>query len=103
MARSLTDRADRYRAADTSPKSGKRLSDAQIGVLLVLPALILVAGVILYPLINSMWMAFLQKSLVFPGERFVGLENIERVLRRDFVQLLGTTLSSRSGRRCCRS
>lgn len=71
---------------------GRRLSDSQIGFLLVLPALILFAVIILYPLLGSMVMAFLDKSLVFPGEEFVGLENIQRALRRDFLPLLSTTM-----------
>lgn len=71
---------------------GKRLSDSQVGFLLALPALILFAVIILYPLLSSMYMAFLDKSLVFPGEEFVGLENIQRALRRDFLPLFGTTM-----------
>ncbi len=77
---------------ESPPVRGKRLSDSQIGFLLVLPALILLLVIIIYPLLNSMWMAFLDKSLVFPGEEFVGLKNIERAFRRDFFSLLSTTL-----------
>jgi multiple sugar transport system permease protein len=58
----------------------------------MLPALALFAAIILYPLLNSMLMGFLDKSLVFPGEEFVGLRNLQRVLRRDFGELLYTTL-----------
>lgn len=71
---------------------GYRLSDAQVGILLVLPALALFLIFILYPLLSSMVMSVLDKSLVFPGETFVGFENISRALRRDFVPLLRTTL-----------
>jgi multiple sugar transport system permease protein len=74
------------------PVSGFRLTDTQFGVLLVLPALALFAAIILYPLLNSMYMSLLDKSLVYPGEEFVGLRNLQRVLRRDFVELLITTL-----------
>ncbi len=73
--------------------SHARLSDGQFGLLLVLPALILFTVIILYPLINSMYLGFLDKSLVFPGEHFVGLTNIEKVLRRDLGPLVGTTLT----------
>ncbi|MBW4438480.1 MAG: sugar ABC transporter permease [Pleurocapsa minor GSE-CHR-MK-17-07R] len=79
-------------ALNPSRGRGRRLSDSQIGFLLVLPALILFAVIILYPLLGSMVMAFLDKSLVFPGEEFVGLENIQRALRRDFLPLLSTTM-----------
>ncbi|MDZ4769899.1 MAG: sugar ABC transporter permease [Chloroflexota bacterium] len=77
---------------DLPPFRAKRLSEGQVGFLLVLPALILFAVIILFPLLSSMYMAFLDKSLVFPGEEFVGLKNIERALRRDFLPLLSTTL-----------
>jgi multiple sugar transport system permease protein len=74
------------------PKRGKPLTDGQIGFLLVLPALILFLVIILYPLLSSMYMAFLDKSLVFPGEKFVAFKNIEKAMRREFVPLLGTTM-----------
>ena len=69
------------------------LSDSQIGVILVLPALILFAVVIMYPLLNSMYIGLLDKSLIWGGNDFVGLKNIQKVLDRDFIDLLSTTLS----------
>lgn len=84
--------ANKYSQVEPSRFSRRRLSDAQIGLLLVLPAIVLFIAIILYPLLNSMYMAFLDKSLIFPGEEFVGLENIQRALRRDFMPLFGTTL-----------
>ncbi|MBC8170014.1 MAG: sugar ABC transporter permease [Anaerolineae bacterium] len=76
----------------TRPERGLKLTNAQFGFLLALPAVALFAAIILYPLLNSMYMAFLDKSLVYPGEEFVGLKNIERFLRRDFLDILRTTL-----------
>jgi multiple sugar transport system permease protein len=61
-------------------------------MLLVLPALVLFTVVILYPLLHSLWLGFLDKSLVYPGETFVGLRNLERFLRRDFLDVLEPTL-----------
>lgn len=82
----------------TGTSIGRRgLTDGQIGFILVLPALVLFAIIILYPLLSSMFMAFLDKSLVFPGEEFVGLDNLSRALRRDFIPLLGTTLIFTAG------
>src|SRR5690606_20082783 len=75
-----------------APASRPRLTDGQFGVLLVLPALVLFAVVILYPLLHSLYMGFLDRSLVFPGEEFVGLRNIERFLRRDFLDVLEPTV-----------
>lgn len=78
--------------SQSSSRLGLRLTDSQVGILLLLPALILFVLVIMYPLLNSMWIGFLDKSLIWPGEEFVGFENIEKVLRRDFVEILTTTL-----------
>ena len=39
-----------------------------------------------------MLMGFMEKSLVWPGEKFVGLQNIEKVLSRDFASILVHTL-----------
>ncbi len=79
------------------PSGRRRLTDGQIGFILVLPALVLFGIIILYPLLSSMYMAFLDKSLVFPGEEFVGFENITRALRRDFMPLLNITLVFTTG------
>lgn len=71
---------------------GFRLSDKQFGILLVLPALALFAAITVYPLFNSMYQGLLEKSLLWPGEEYVGLENINTVIEDDFEQLLKTTL-----------
>jgi multiple sugar transport system permease protein len=72
---------------------GFRLSDTQFGVLLVLPALALFAAITVYPLFNSMYQGLLDKCLLWPGEEYVGLENINAVLEDDFSDLLRTTLT----------
>lgn len=74
------------------PQPNQRLSNAAFGLLLALPAVALFAVVILYPLINSMVMAFYDKSLVFPEETFVGLKNVQRALSREVLPLLSRTL-----------
>ena len=83
----------RSNAMKTHSSSGFRLTDTQFGVLLVLPALVLFALITVYPLFNSMYQGFLEKSLLWPGEEYVGLENIEKVLEDDFGDLLMTTLT----------
>ncbi len=45
------------------------------GVLVVSPALVLILGLILYPVAYSLWLSLLEKHSFFPQERFVGLEN----------------------------
>ncbi|GAB4526335.1 MAG: sugar ABC transporter permease [Anaerolineae bacterium] len=92
----ITDKLDISRAGSQPlpPPSPQRfrLSDGQVGILLVLPAVALFAVVIMYPLLNSMYIGLLDKSLIWPGEEFVGFENIQKVLERDFLDILQTTL-----------
>ncbi len=45
------------------------------GVLVVLPALVLILGLILYPVAYSIWLSLLEKHSFFPQQRFIGLEN----------------------------
>jgi len=70
-----------------------RLSDTQIGILLALPALALFAVITIYPLFSSMYQGLLEKSLLWPGQEFVGTKNIRAVLDDDFMPLLRTTLT----------
>lgn len=74
------------------PERNQPLSNAAFGLMLALPAVALFALVILYPLLNSMVMAFYDKSLIFSEESFVGLKNIQRTLSRDALPLLSRTL-----------
>lgn len=78
-------------------KRMRTLSDTQFGIALAFPAMTLFAVVILYPLVNSMYVGFFAKSLVFPGEKFVGLNNLLDVLGNDFIPLLKTTLIFTTG------
>ena len=70
-----------------------RLSDTQFGILLALPALTLFAAITIYPLFSSMYQGLLDKSLLWPGQEFVGTANIRAVLDDDFMPLLRTTLT----------
>ncbi|MGH7321966.1 MAG: carbohydrate ABC transporter permease [Candidatus Rokuibacteriota bacterium] len=45
------------------------------GVLLVAPGLLLILGLILYPVGYSIWLSLLDKHALFPTQRFVGLDN----------------------------
>ena len=76
----------------TAVASRRPLSDTQVAILLVLPALALLLVIIVYPLLNSMYLGFFDKSLVYPGQEFVGLDNLRSVLRADFTLLLRNTL-----------
>jgi len=46
-----------------------------VGLLVVSPALLLILGLILYPVAYSIWLSLLEKHSFFPQERFIGLEN----------------------------
>ncbi len=60
-----------------------RQSEQLLGVVLLLPTVLLIAAVVLYPMISTMWLAFFDESLLRPNDpsRFVGLENFARLVR----------------------
>ncbi|HEX7549385.1 MAG TPA: sugar ABC transporter permease [Candidatus Methylomirabilis sp.] len=45
------------------------------GILIISPALLLILGLIVYPVAYSVWLSLLEKHSFFPQERFIGLEN----------------------------
>jgi multiple sugar transport system permease protein len=69
-----------------------RLRDTQVALLLLAPALALLLSIIVYPLLNSMYIGLLDKSLIYGGSEFVGLQNISDVLQADFLPILRNTL-----------
>ena len=54
---------------------GRRLSQAATGLLLVLPALLLLGALTLYPVLYGVWIGFFNKHSFFPDQNFVGLDN----------------------------
>jgi ABC-type sugar transport system permease subunit len=46
----------------------------------LLPALLLVAAVIAYPVVHAFWTSLHRVNLLFPGEPFVGFDNYQRVM-----------------------
>ena len=57
------------------PTQGQPWRQQLIGFLVVLPALVLILGLIVYPVAYSIWLSLLEKHSFFPQERFIGLEN----------------------------
>lgn len=55
-------------------------SGAAIGVLGVLPAVALIAALILYPVAYSVWLSLHDKHSFFPTERWIGLGNYREIL-----------------------
>ncbi len=59
-----------------------RNSEQLLGVGLLLPTVALIAAVVLYPMISTMWLAFFDESLLRPNDptEFVGLDNFRRLV-----------------------
>lgn len=89
---------DKQRLTPPSPHrevgSGRRrgLNEGRFALLLALPGLALFGAVALYPLVNSVYTAFLQKSLAIPGSLWNGLSNFTDVLEAGFWPTLGRTI-----------
>lgn len=73
-------------------KRGKKLTDANVGVILVLPAIAIFCAIILYPFVSSIIMGFTNRSLVSPEADFVGLKNYAHIFSNpQFFQALKNT------------
>lgn len=62
-------------------KKGGRLSDSNVGILLILPGLAAFVTIILYPFIDAILMSFTNRSLMFPDYDWVQLENYQKVFK----------------------
>lgn len=60
---------------------GGRLTDANVGVLLILPGLAAFVTIILYPFIDAILMSFTNRSLMFPDYDWVKLQNYQKVFK----------------------
>ena len=58
-----------------------RLSDRQVGVLLILPGLAVFAAIILYPFVDAILMSFTDRSMIYPNYSWVGLDNYKKVFQ----------------------
>ena len=73
-------------------RRGAALGDRAALTFLLLPGVVLLAVIVLYPLIRSLASAFFDESLLYPGMTFVGFENIVAVLNDEFAPLLWQTM-----------
>ena len=71
---------------------GTPLSERTFLAFLLLPGIVLLCAIVLYPLIRSLISAFFDENLLYPGMTFVGLQNIIGVLTTEFGPLLTQTL-----------
>jgi multiple sugar transport system permease protein len=73
-------------------KKVRGLSNAQMGVLLILPGLAIFIAVILFPFIDAIRMSFTDKSMLSLESNFVGLENYKKVFSDPyFLKTIKTT------------
>jgi len=52
-----------------------RLRDSKKGILLVTPAVTLIFGLLVYPVLYGVYLSFFKKHSFFPDQRFVGIAN----------------------------
>src|SRR5690625_543016 len=72
---------------------GKKLSESQIGFLLILPALLIFTFIIFYPFINSIIMSFTNHSLLKDVRNFVAFENYINMFKDpNFLGVLKNTV-----------
>ncbi len=77
----------------TGFRNGGRLTDRQVGVLLVLPGVAVFIAVILYPFISAIAMSFTDRSLLNPNYDVVGFANYIKVFSDPyFLQTVWTTV-----------
>ena len=77
----------------TGFRNGGRLTDRQVGVLLVFPGVAVFIAVILYPFISAIAMSFTDRSLLNPNYDVVGFENYMKVFSDPyFLQTVWTTI-----------
>ncbi|HIR32086.1 MAG TPA: sugar ABC transporter permease [Candidatus Faecousia faecavium] len=70
-----------------------RLSDKQVGVLLILPGLAIFAAIILYPFVDAVLMSFTDRSMIYPDYKWVQFENYQKVFKDPyFTKTLTTTV-----------
>ena len=69
-----------------------RLTDGQVGFLLCVPGIAIFSLIILYPFINAIVMSFTDRSLLFPGFSWVGVENYVKLFKDPyFLKTIGVT------------
>ncbi|HPQ03092.1 MAG TPA: sugar ABC transporter permease [Bacillota bacterium] len=67
------------------------LSESRLALLLILPSLVLIGGIVLYPILNNLVISFFDYNLTIPWARpFIGLRNYVEVLTdREFLASVG--------------
>lgn len=91
----MVDSIPNVRRGIAARTAGRFRSEERGLLLLMLPAVIFLSAVVLYPLVSALWGSLFNESLVRPqlGRRFVGVANYAQVLGdRTFWTTLGRTV-----------
>jgi multiple sugar transport system permease protein len=59
----------------------KSIQEAVVGYLLILPVIIVIAMLVIYPMFTSIYTSFTNKRLGVPMPKFIGLENYAQILK----------------------
>jgi multiple sugar transport system permease protein len=70
-------------AAPDIPADRRRIPEHWWGPILLAPAVLLIAGLVLYPILYSIWLSLHAKHAYMPIQRFIGLENFRIFLTQD--------------------
>jgi len=74
-------------------KIGNRLTESQFGFLLVLPALLVLGFIIVYPFGNSLFMSMTDQNMLSATRNFIWFDNFKRILSDpNFKDVLKNTL-----------
>ena len=71
-------------SSEPPPRIGSgsfQLPEAAIGMLLLLPAVLLLLLLTLYPILYGVWISFFNKHSFFPQQTFIGFDNYIFLLR----------------------
>src|SRR5215468_12633672 len=80
MAQEATTKRAQVRPRAARARTWSQWRDRHFKWLLVAPAVILILALTVYPLIYSVWVAFVNFDFQIPGHDFVGLQNFEHVV-----------------------
>jgi multiple sugar transport system permease protein len=69
------------------PRGAFSWADRHIGWLLVLPAALLILALSIYPLIYSVWVAFVNYDFQIPGHAFIGWQNFREIVNDPIARL----------------
>ncbi|HEX9868454.1 MAG TPA: sugar ABC transporter permease, partial [Candidatus Tectomicrobia bacterium] len=58
------------------------LRDRTLGYLFLLPGLLVILGIVVYPFVGAVWLTFLEKTAGAPG-KYIGLDNYRELLNNE--------------------